>query len=99
MTGAALCSLVSNRGATVYVGRPATLSAADLLRHGGGGDDADEPDTGAECRLTRTTPSYAITMEFGSREAAEKARGSFEDLVGIIDEIFSNEPEPPSGAG
>lgn len=86
LTGAQLCSLVSKRGAHVYVGRPATLSAGELA------DDAASER--AAQRLTRTTASYAITVEFESPEAADDARGSFEALLDIIDEWFASEADP-----
>lgn len=92
LTQAQLCSLVSQRGARVYVGRPATLNADDLARRSRG--EADEADGDAAQRLTKTTASYAITVEFESPEAADKARGSFAELVGILDEMFSNDLEP-----
>lgn len=96
MTDAQLCSIVSKRGARVYVGRPTTLSAEELAGLGNGGGNAR--DSGDARRLTRTTMGYAITVEFESEEAADKARGSFDELVGIIEELVSNElePEPPS---
>jgi hypothetical protein len=94
LTGAELCSLVSERGARVYVGRPTTLSAEQLGGRKRGDKNAGEADDAR--RLTKTTIGYAITVEFDSEEAANKARGSFEDLVGIIDEMVSNDPEPES---
>jgi hypothetical protein len=85
LTGAQLCSIVSKRGTRVDVGRPTTLSAGEL---------AGQEQGGARRQLTKTTLGYAITVEFESVEACVQAQGPFEDLVGIIEEMVSNELEP-----
>jgi hypothetical protein len=94
MTDAQLCTVVSKRGTRVYVGRPTTLSAEELA--GLGNRDASAVDAVEARRLTKTITGYAITAEFESKGAADKARGSFEELVDIIEELVTNELEPES---
>jgi hypothetical protein len=94
LTGAQLCSIESKRGTRVYVGRPTTLSAEELVGRARG----DERQAKAEDlrRLTKTTLGWNITVEFESQQEADQARGSFEDLVDIIEELVSNDLEPLS---
>ena len=92
MTEAQLCTIVSKRGTGVYVGRPTTLSAEELAGRGGG-DGAGQKSLDAR-RLTKTIVGYAITAEFESADAADKARASFDELVDIVEEMVSNELEP-----
>jgi hypothetical protein len=93
LTDAQLCMVVSKRGARVFVGRPMTLSAEQLAGSQGAehaGDDAEAR------RLTKSIVGYAVTVEFESQAAADKARGSFEELVDIIEQMVSNDLDPES---
>ena len=97
MTEAQLCTIASRRGTRVYVGRPTTLSAEELAGRANG--EASGRDSLDARRLTKTIVGYSIMVEFESPEAADKARGSFDELVDIVEEMVSNEleSEPPSG--
>lgn len=94
LTGAQLCSIESKRGTRVYVGRPTTLSAEELVGRARGDDHAVK--SADLRRLTKTTLGWNVTVEFESAKEAEEARGSFEELVDIIEELVSNDLEPLS---
>ena len=93
LTDAQLCTVVA-RGAHVYVGRPTTLSAEELA----GARTAQAEDAVEARRLTKTTIGYSITAEFESEAAAQRARESFEELVGFIEELVTNDLQPESRA-
>ena len=88
LTDADNCSLISEHGARVFVGRPTTLSADQLAEARAG--DANARQEAERRRLVKAGVGWVLTVEFESAEAAARARGSFEELVDIIDELVCN---------
>jgi len=91
-SGAQACSISSDFGTRVEVGRPTTLSADELMAlttstptEGG----ADAPAVPSR-RLFATVIGYSIAAEFESEEAADKAQPQFEKLVLEIESAVQN---------